>query len=1089
MSGTEDQWIAIQAKTFLNWTNEQLSIGNRSIENLSVDLCDGVKLVALVEALQFKKIGKVYSKPTSRIQMLNNVSLALNAIAADNVKLVNIGTDDIVGGNLKLILGLLWHLIIRYQISSSKSKAPPKQLMLTWFKNALPGLTITNFTSNWRDGIALHALLEYLKPGLSPKWAELSPKDSLQNCRTAMQLAKEHLNVPRVISPEDFSSPDLDELSAMTYLSYFIRKISPGYYNTLNWACKQLKTTNISNLTTDWNDGYYLCSLVHSLGGEVPGWPNINRKDHVATCQLGIESAQKLGIDPILTATDLSDPNVDHLAVMAYLCKFQKITPRKDKSEKVHFHINAADVDTQESKVKTWVSGPTTSPPCQIAWANRTATCTFQPTEIGLHKIFVQYDNTDIRGCPITFTVQHDLSKVKITGSPNPCRVGKPHTIEIFCQKELQNSLEIRVTSPNGELSHLNTDPIPEGLKAVIRPSMPGTWSYQTLVGSLEVSTVKFSAFDPLKAWLSGPEKGVVGESVTFTVNNRDCGNDDLEAEVTTTGGRILDDVHLVKSKDIHNITFNPRSAGVYRVKASIRGEVINGSPKTVEVVDPGQILVTGEGLTKGTKGVEAYFYVNKQGLDGEISVVIEVEGQNVPAAREKQAADEFGYMYIPPKVGFYKIDVRWDGKPVAGSPFMVNITDKSRVILLDNLAELKDESDHVALTYNQTTTFNFDISRAGPGHLTAEVLSPEGKLPVHVTQSTDRATVTFTASHEGDHYIHLYWSEVPLDYSPIQAYCPGPPTVVDASKVVITGKGAESGRATVTSKFIIDGKKAGAGVAKVKLQGVMNELPVDVKPLKYNRYLCSYTSNLPGSFLLYVYWSDVLVPGCPFKINITTKGDVRKVKVTGEGLSGGIFGSELIVYVDTVEAGPGEITAECHSHRQNALCDLIENSDGQYILRITPTEAEKHVLQIRYDGIQVPGSPFILRVGDPPDPSRVRVFGPGIEDGHIDNFQSRFLVDTHGAGAGQLAVKIRGPRGGFRVDMRRETINERIINCRYDPSEAGEYAIHVRWSGVHVPGSPFVVKIVETREQLNRLIAERGYKLHEEQLGWKAEI
>lgn len=46
-----------------------------------------------------------------------------------------------------------------------------------------------------------------------------------------------------------------------------------------------------------------------------------------------------------------------------------------------------------------------------------------------------------------------------------------------------------------------------------------GTWSYQNLVGSLEVSTIKLSAFDPLKAWLSGPEKGVVGESVTFTGN------------------------------------------------------------------------------------------------------------------------------------------------------------------------------------------------------------------------------------------------------------------------------------------------------------------------------------------------------------------------------------------------------------------------------------------------------------------------------------------------------------------------------------------------------------------------------------------
>jgi hypothetical protein len=71
----------------------------------------------------------------------------------------------------------------------------------------------------------------------------------VENCRTAMVLAKEHLSIPRVISPEDFASEALDELSAMTYLSYFVRSESPGYYDTLNWVCKQLRTTQITNLT------------------------------------------------------------------------------------------------------------------------------------------------------------------------------------------------------------------------------------------------------------------------------------------------------------------------------------------------------------------------------------------------------------------------------------------------------------------------------------------------------------------------------------------------------------------------------------------------------------------------------------------------------------------------------------------------------------------------------------------------------------------------------------------------------------------------------------------------------------------------
>ena len=60
-----------------------------------------------------------------------------------------------MSGSGKLILGLLWHLILRYQISANKSKVPPKKLMLQWFQGALEGVPITNFTTDWSDGVAL----------------------------------------------------------------------------------------------------------------------------------------------------------------------------------------------------------------------------------------------------------------------------------------------------------------------------------------------------------------------------------------------------------------------------------------------------------------------------------------------------------------------------------------------------------------------------------------------------------------------------------------------------------------------------------------------------------------------------------------------------------------------------------------------------------------------------------------------------------------------------------------------------------------------------------------------------------------------
>jgi len=122
-------------------------------------------------------------------------------------------------------------------------------------------------------------------------------------------------------------------------------------------------------------------------------------------------------------------------------------------------------------------------------------------------------------------------------------------------------------------------------------------------------------------------------------------------------------------------------------------------------------------------------------------------------------------------------------------------------------------------------------------------------------------------------------------------------------------------------------------------------------------------------------------------------------------------------------------------------------------------------------------GSPFVLRIAGAPDASKVHVFGPGIEHGVLPLYQSRFVCDTRGAGAGQLTVRIRGPKGAFRVEMQRESQKDRTILCKYDPTEPGDYRIEVKWSGEHVAGSPFSVMIFDTQDELNRYTqSQYGY-------------
>ena len=63
-----------------------------------------------------------------------------------------------------------------------------------------------------------------------------------------MEVAEKHFRIPMVLEPEYLSSPHLDELSGMTYLSYFMKEEdSPGYYSTLNWVKNQIPNFRINN--------------------------------------------------------------------------------------------------------------------------------------------------------------------------------------------------------------------------------------------------------------------------------------------------------------------------------------------------------------------------------------------------------------------------------------------------------------------------------------------------------------------------------------------------------------------------------------------------------------------------------------------------------------------------------------------------------------------------------------------------------------------------------------------------------------------------------------------------------------------------
>lgn len=70
--------------------------------------------------------------------------------------------------------------------------------------------------------------------------------------------------------------------------------------------------------------------------------------------------------------------------------------------------------------------------------------------------------------------------------------------------------------------------------------------------------------------------------------------------------------------------------------------------------------------------------------------------------------------------------------------------------------------------------------------------------------------------------------------------------------------------------------------------------------------------------------------------------------------------------------------------------------ADGTYRISYTPFEEGRHVIDIMYDGIPIPGSPFAVNVRRGCEPKKVKAFGPGLERGVV-NKSNTFTIETKG--------------------------------------------------------------------------------------------
>ncbi|KAF5894802.1 calmin isoform X1, partial [Clarias magur] len=261
----------VQKRTFTRWMNLHLEKCNppMMVHDLFRDIRDGRVLMALLEELSGCRLLHEFKPSAHRIFRLNNIARVLAFLEERNVKLVSIDATDVADGNSSIVLGLIWNIILFFQIkeltgnirnqfpsSSSLSSIPTSsdsdmsqsstpsddkkpsviardhgkaiKTLLHWVQRRTRkfGVAVQDFGKSWTSGLAFLAVIKSIDPSLVDMRRALlrSPRENIEE---AFRTAHYSLGIPRLLEPEDVMLNRPDQQSIMTYVSQFLEHF-PG---------------------------------------------------------------------------------------------------------------------------------------------------------------------------------------------------------------------------------------------------------------------------------------------------------------------------------------------------------------------------------------------------------------------------------------------------------------------------------------------------------------------------------------------------------------------------------------------------------------------------------------------------------------------------------------------------------------------------------------------------------------------------------------------------------------------------------------------------------------------------------------------
>ncbi|KAL8212536.1 UNVERIFIED_CONTAM: hypothetical protein K2H54_050177 [Gekko kuhli] len=988
-------------------------------------------------------------------------------------------------------------------------KQTPKQRLLGWIQNKIPYLPITNFNQNWQDGKALGALVDSCAPGLCPDWEAWDPKKPVDNAREAMQQADDWLGVPQVITPEEIIHPDVDEHSVMTYLSQFPKaKLKPGaplkpklnpkkaraYGRGIEPHGNMVKQP--ANFTVD---------TISAGQGEVMVFvedPEGNREEAKVAPENDKNKTYAVQYVPKVTGPHkvtvlFAGQHISKSPFEVYVDKAQgdasKVTAKGPGLEATgniankptYFEIYTAGagvgdigVDVEDPQGKNTVEVTVEDK------GNQVYRCVYKPLQAGPHAVRVVFAGEQVPKSPWNVLIGEACNPNACRASgrglqPKGVRIRETADFKVDTKAAGSGDIHVAIKGPKGLEELVKQKEFVDGVYAFEYYTLtPGkyivtiSWGGHNIPKSpFEVQVGPEAGPQKVRAWGPGLHEGVVGKSADFVVES-------IGPEVGSLGFAIEGPSQAKIECDDQNdgscdVKYWPKEPGEYAVHIMCDDEDIQDSPYMAFIqpssidFDSDKVKAYGPGLERtgcivnnpaeftvdASEAGNAPLKIYAQDGDGDL---IDIQTRSKPGGI-------YACSYVPTKPMKHTLAVTWGGANVPSSPYRVQIGQGSHP---HKVKVIGPGVERTGLKANEPTHFTVDCTEAGEGDVSvgikcdAHVLNEEEQdIDFDIIHNAnDTFTVKYTPPAAGRYTVKVLFAGEEIPTSPFRVKVE---PSHDANKVKAEGpglskSGVENGKPT---HFTVFTKGAGKAPLDVQFRGPLADAEDAVKDLdiidNYDySHTVKYTPVQQGNMKVLVTYGGDPIPKSPFTVGVAAPLDLSKIKING--LENRVeVGKDQEFLIDTKGAGgQGKLDVAIFGPTQQALPCLVEPIVGKECstAKYIPREEGIYVVDVSYDGNPVPGSPYNVEATLPPDPSKVKAYGPGLQGGLVGK-PAEFTIDTKGAGTGGLGLTVEGP---CEAKIECSDNGDGTCSVSYLPTKPGDYLVNILFEEVHIPGSPF---------------------------------